>query len=499
MSRSTDTINKGGPAYSSLQQHDRDNDRSAVTTTSPQDRGYLGWRILNELNRDAWLLMGSKAVRLYSYGYLAVILVIYLQSLPSMTDASIGLLFTGTLLGDAMISLYLTSHADHIIGRKNTLLIGSAIAITTSIVFATSANFTVLLLTGILGVISPSGSEMGPFMAIELSSLSQVTTDAQRTYLMAWYNLFGSLSSALGALSCGIIVTYLMHSGYDLRSAGSSVLMLYATVQTLQFIMFAFLSSAIEVPATTTANGSVKSPRESQGFLGLHKSKWIVFQLSLLFMLDSFAGSFVLQSIISAWFYDRYHTASTTLGTIVFNCNIAAGVSALFAAQIAGQIGLVLTMVVTHLPSNVLLILVPLMPNETLAIVMICLRYCISQMDVPTRNAYVQGVVDPDERSAANGITNVVRSIGASIGPYLCGLLLASENPSYKSYPFYIAGGLKIVYDLLLLWKFRALQSTSDTHLQNKPPQSAATNTTQPYQLASNNDEEEVIELIVKK
>ena len=152
----------------------------------------------------------------------------------------------------------------------------------------------------------------------------------------------------------------------------------------------------------------------------------------------------------------RYNTSYATLGTIVFICNIVAGVSALFAARLADNIGLILTMVVTHVPSNVLLILVPLMPTETLAIVMLCARFCISQMDSPTRNAYVQGVVDPDERSAANGVTNVVRSIGASSGPYLAGLLYS--NPRLMNYPWIIAGLLKILYDFLLLYNMYSVR-----------------------------------------
>jgi MFS family permease len=441
---------------------------SSVPTTTI-DRGWLGWKILLEFNRDTWVLMGSKAVRLYSYGFLAVMLVIYLRTL-SFSNSNIGVLLTLTLLGDAVVSIYLTSHADHTIGRKNSLLIGSGIAVLTSFIFALSDNFFILLGAGILGVISPSGGEMGPFMAIELSSIAQVSTSEQLTTLMAWYNLCGSVFAALGALSCGAILTLFANVGMSF--ACRRVLYVYASIQIVQFSLFTFLSSAIEVPPPTILSVDVSSSRictmqcEETSFLGLQRSKKIVFHLSLLFMLDSFAGSFVLQSIISSWLYDTFHTSSNTLGDIIFFCNIIAGISALFAVQIARTIGLLLTMVVTHLPSNILLILVPIMPNETAAIVMLCLRFSISQMDVPTRNAYVQGVVDADERSAANGVTNVVRSIGASIGPLLCGLLMS--YPQYRNFPFYVAGSLKIVYDLLLLRRFQSLKSTSDFHQTTK-------------------------------
>ena len=152
----------------------------------------------------------------------------------------------------------------------------------------------------------------------------------------------------------------------------------------------------------------------------------------------------------------RYDTSPSTLGKLVFVCNIVAGVSALFAAKLADRIGLILTMVVTHVPSNILLIIVPLMPTETMAIIMLCFRFSISEMDNPTRNAYVQGVVHPDERSSANGVTNVARSIGASTGPYLAGLLFA--NGITMDYPWYIAGLLKILYDILLLYNMQSIK-----------------------------------------
>mmetsp|Transcript_17670 Transcript_17670/g.39183 ORF Transcript_17670/g.39183 Transcript_17670/m.39183 type:complete len:211 (-) Transcript_17670:83-715(-) len=150
-------------------------------------------------------------------------------------------------------------------------------------------------------------------------------------------------------------------------------------------------------------------------------------------------------------YYDtyRFNTSGVHLGSVVFACNLVAGISALFAARLADKIGLILTMVVTHLPSNVLIMLLPLMPTEAWAMAVLIARYSISQMDVPTRNAYIQGVVEPDERSAANGVTNVVRSLGASTGPYLAGLLF---QRGLNSWPFFIAGGVKIVYDVLLLW-----------------------------------------------
>ena len=181
-----------------------------------------------------------------------------------------------------------------------------------------------------------------------------------------------------------------------------------------------------------------------------------MFKLSALFSLDAFAGGFVLQSILAYWFYVRFNVQPALLGSIFFGANVLAGLSALVAARVAKKIGLVHTMVVTHIPSNILLILVPFMPNLPLAITVLLMRFSISQMDVPTRQSYTMAVVSPDERSAAAGITGIARTTGASIAPVVTGPLLA--NSALLSFPFVIAGGLKIIYDLLLYRSFKAIK-----------------------------------------
>jgi MFS family permease len=428
----------------------------------------LGFEVLRNIHRDAALLFLAKSVRMFSFGFLAVCMALYLQELGFSVDA-VGELFMLTLLGDAVISLFITSHGDKW-GRRWTLLLSTVIAVITSIIFAAVGNFWVLMVTAILGVISPSGAEIGPFMPIEISGLAQVSPDSHRTRLLAWYNLLSSVSSAVGALLCGGLIRAFQNGGYPMLMCYRAMMIIYAILQSFKLPLFYNLSEAVEVPPK---DATVKNANPVSLFLGLHKSKGIVMKLSALFMLDAFAGTFVLQSLLSAWFYATYGTSAEKLGAIVFVCNIVAGVSALFAAKLADHIGLIMTMVVTHMPSNVLLILVPLMPNEALAITMLCFRFCISQMDVPTRNAYVQGVVDPDERSAANGVTNVVRSIGGSLGPYIGGLLYAQH--SLSSVPFFIAGGLKIVYDISLLLSMRHVKP--DTERAAPVPETSPTET----------------------
>ena len=175
----------------------------------------------------------------------------------------------------------------------------------------------------------------------------------------------------------------------------------------------------------------------------------------MLFILDSFAGALVLQSLLAYWFHTRFGVEPASLGSLFFGANLLAGFSALIAARVAARIGLVNTMVFTHLPANVFLLLTPLMPTFPLAAAMVLLRYSTAQMDVPTRQAYIMAVVAPDERSAASGIITLARTGASALGPVAAGVLF---NASFMSAPFFIAGGLKIVYDLLLLWQFRHIR-----------------------------------------
>jgi predicted MFS family arabinose efflux permease len=235
-------------------------------------------------------------------------------------------------------------------------------------------------------------------------------------------------------------------------AAFQPILLVYSAIGAGLLVGFHFLSPAIESSNTKTTN-------RDNTFLGLHRSKRTVFKLSLLFALDAFAGALVIQSVIAYWFHLRFQLDPSHIGAIFLFANIFAGISALAAGWLARRIGLINTMIFTHLPSNILLILVPLMPNVYLAILVLLLRFSISQMDVPTRQAYTMEVVSPDERSAAAGITAVARSIGATLSPMLGTMMIS--NSTWMSVPFFIAGGLKIVYDILLYQAFVNRKSDS--------------------------------------
>jgi MFS family permease len=399
------------------------------------------------MNRDVYILFATRIARMFSYGLLAVILALYLAQ-AGLSDPEIGLLLTLTLLGDALVSLWITTHADRI-GRKRMLLVGGALMVSAGIVFAATRNFYLLLLAATIGVISPSGYEVGPFLPIEQSALAQITPDAQRTRIFAWYQLAGSLATATGSLAGGGFAQILQNTGISPLSSYRFIILAYAGLGLLLSALIAFLTSSVEVPANISPNTQVNA-------LGLGQSSKTVFKLAGLFSIDAFAGGFVVQSLVAYWFHLRFGVSPATLGAIFFGANIFAGISALSAAWIAGKIGLLNTMVFTHVPSNILLILVPLMPNLPLAITVLLLRFSISQMDVPTRQSYTLAVVSPEERSAAAGITGIARTLGASLAPVIATPLIGI--PALLGMPFILAGGLKIIYDLGLYISFKAIK-----------------------------------------
>jgi len=411
---------------------------------------------------DVRLLFATRIARLFAYGFLSVVLLLYLAEL-GLDENRIGLLLTLTLIGDTIISLAITTTADRI-GRKGMLIFGAVLVVFAGALFASTSNFLLLLIAATVGVISPSGNEVGPFLSIEQAALSQLISAERRTQIFAWYNLSGSFATALGALAGGVLAQSLQGAGISSLGSYRVIVIAYAAMGAVLSFMFAWLSPAAEAPAapkdlTGTPPQARHRGRRIYDILGLPRSGPVVLKLSALFSLDAFAGAFILQSIVAYWFHVRYGVQPAALGGIFFGGNILAGISALSASWLARRIGLINTMVFTHVPSNVLLILVPLMPNLSLAIAMLLLRFSISQMDVPTRQSYTMAVVDPGERSAAGGVTSVARSAGSSLAPVLAGKLLSA---SMLNAPFFLAGGLKIVYDVLLYRSFRASQANEE-------------------------------------
>lgn len=402
---------------------------------------------MEKLGFDFHGLFAARFLRLFAYGFLSVSLTLYLTKL-GISEQLVGFLLTLALFGDIFISLAITTSADRL-GRRRMLIISALLIILAGGVLASTDNIWLIGLAALVGVISPSGGEIGPFLSIEQAALTQLIADKERTRIFAWYNLTGSFATALGALASGVLVQSLQHHGLTELASYRSVLVVYAGIGGLLGLLFVTLSSRIEIrPAE-------KNVQTANRF-GLHKSKATVAKLSGLFALDAFGGGFIIQSILAYWVYRRFQVQPVILGSIFFGANILAGISALLAERLARRIGLINTMVYTHIPSNILLMLVPFMPTLSAAIAVLLLRASISQMDVPTRQSYTMAVVSPDERSAASGITTIARSVGALVSPSLAGWLLAI--PGMLAAPFLLAGSLKIVYDLLLYRSFRALK-----------------------------------------
>src|SRR5215831_15500349 len=328
------------------------------------------------LTQDGKLLFVTRFVRLFSYGMLAVVLVFYLTGI-GLSEFQIGLLLTLTLAGDTAVSLALTTQADWI-GRRRMLVMGAILMAGAGLAFAFTKNFLLLVLAGTIGVISPSGNEVGPFLSIEQAALSEVITSETRTAVFAWYALTGAIATAAGSLFGGVLTASLQTLTLTAVRSQRVVVLLYAAMGLVLGIAFGRLSSAAEVHP--------RPPRSSRvaRLLGVGESRTVVFRLGALFALDAFGGGFVIQSFTAYWFYLRFGVQPATLGGIFFGANLLAGISALLASRLAARIGLVRTMVFTHLPSNVLLLLVPMMPSLHLATFVLLVRFSISQMDVPT-------------------------------------------------------------------------------------------------------------------
>jgi predicted MFS family arabinose efflux permease len=386
------------------------------------------------LSRDGWLLFATCGVRSFAYGFLSVILGLYLDTV-GLSPAAI---FTAALAGGAVMTIIITAVADRF-GRRALLIVGAVLMALAGSIFALSRDPVLLMIAAVVGTISPSGKEVGPFLSIEQAILPQTTHDQQRTAIFSVYNLVGSFAGAVGALAVAIpfLLSLSPINGYRFLLWG------YVFAATVMAVLFALLSRQVE-----TKNRASLQSRQ----FGVHKSRQIVAKLAGLFALDAFAGGFIVQSIVAYWFYLRFKTDLNSLAGIFFGTNFLSALSFLAAPAIARRFGLLNAMVFTHLPSNFLLLFVPLMPTLELAVIMLLVRNSLSQLDVPTRQSYTMAVVDVDERAASAGILSVARNAGAAVAPLFTGAILAVPT---LGLPFLLAGGLKIIYDLWIFAVFR--------------------------------------------
>ena len=417
---------------------------------------------------DARLLFAARFVRLFAFASMTVVLLLLLAA-AGIAGERVGVLLTLVMVGDLGISFFLTTGADRF-GRKRTLLVGAALALFAALIFGSSSSFVLLLVAGTIGVVSPGGAEVGPFQAVEQAALADLRVRdggdvAKVAATFGRYQFVGEAAKALGSLAAGAMVDGARASGADELTALRRPVLLFGGAALLKALLYSCLSSGIEVGGGRRSAGEDDGDRPRAKLCGVvsvglrPESLPTVLKLSALFAVDSFGGGFTMLTFLSFWFQNRWGLQLASLGGVLAAVNVVAGVSSMAAGCMVRRFGAVETMVFTHLPSNVLLMLVPLMPSAGAAVGMLILRFTISQMDVPARQAYVAMLIDADERSAAGGITTVARSIGLIFSPLLLGPFMAAP-PRTVSFdaPFYIAGGVKSVYDVAVWWHFRSVK-----------------------------------------
>ena len=384
-------------------------------------------------------LIAARALRAFGDGFVSLLLPLYLIDLGYDT-VTVGLIASATLLGSGAMTLTvgLTAHRYH----YRTLLLAAAAAMAaTGLGFAAFTDLWPLLVIAVVGTLNPSSGDVSVFLPMEHAVLARVVDDRNRTAVFARYALAGTLVAAIGSLAAGTPSVIGAWTGWPQRACLQSM-----------FIVYAMLGVAIALvyyglPRSFTSTAKPVAP--------LGPSRRAVFTLAALFSLDSFGGGFVVQSLVALWLYQRYGLSPAMAGTLFFATGVMSALSYLVAVRIAKRIGLVNTMVFTHLPANLCLIAIPFANDLFIAIALLCVRSLLSQMDVPTRSSYVMAIVTPEERPAAASITAVPRSLASAASPFLAGYLLSLST---FGWPLVAAGGIKIAYDLLLLAMFRRVR-----------------------------------------
>jgi MFS family permease len=382
-------------------------------------------------------LLAARALRAFGDGYVALLLPAYLLEL-GFGPLAVGIMATATLFGSGLLTLVVGLYA-HRYRQRSLLLAASVLMAATGIGFACLTGYWPLLLIAFVGTLNPSSGDVSLFLPLEHAALSRLTDDGRRTAVFARYSVVGSLVSALGALSAGLPAWVARAAGIPVVEAMQAMFALYAVLAGLAALAYRGL------PATAP----VDAARRTAPLTTASKN---VYVLAALFSLDAFAGGFVVQSMLALWLYQAFALSLADAGTLFFWMGLLTALSYLVAVRVADRIGLVNTMVFTHLPSSLCLIAIPFVPTLSHVIVLLFIRSALSQMDVPTRSSYVMAIVSPPERPAAASVTSVPRSLASAMGPLLAGSLLGA---SAFGWPLLIAGILKIVYDLLLLGRFR--------------------------------------------
>ena len=390
---------------------------------------------------DAHRLVAARACRGFADGFVSVMLASYLHG-RGFSPFEISAIVTGTLLGSALLTL-LVGLAGYRLSRRRLLFASAALMLATGVGFVLATNFWVLLAVAVVGTMNPTAGDVSVFLPTEQSLLSDGAEARDRTALFARYNLGGLFAAALGALCVGVPVAVARIGGWPL-----------VEVQRVSFLLYVAVAAALVlVYSGMTREGTHEASRPA---VPLRESRSIVLRLSALFSLDSFGGGFVVDTLLTLWLFRRFDLSVETAGLIFFGTGLLAASSQLASPLLARRIGLINTMVFTHIPANVFLMLAAVMPTAPLAVTFLLARMLLSQMDVPARQSYTMAMVPPEERAAAASMTNVPRSLAAAFAPLLAGAMLTTSSASSIGWPLIAGGAIKITYDLLLLWQFRS-------------------------------------------
>ena len=389
---------------------------------------------------DAGRLVAGRALRGFADGFVSVYLAAYLQLL-GLSAVQVGAVVTATLLGSAALTLAVGLLA-HRLAARPVLLAASLLMIATGAGFALVSDFWPLLVVAFAGTLNPSSGDVSVFLPTEQAVLAAEVAPVERTHLFAYYSLGGTLCGAFGALASGLPELAAARLGWPLVDAFRAGFVLYGAIAIVIGVIYLGLR-----PPAAAASEEAKAP--------LRQARSVVLQLSALFSLDSFGGGFAVDAMLALWLFLRFDLPLAAAGTIFFAARILSAFSQLVSPRLAARIGLIETMVFTHIPANLFLILAALMPTAPLAIACLLGRMALSQMDVPARQSYVMAIVPPEERAAAASVTNVPRSLATALSPLLAGALL--QHSSF-GWPLIVGGALKLAYDLLLLAQFRRLR-----------------------------------------
>ncbi len=399
------------------------------------------------LSRDGKSILLAKGIRAFGFGFVSVILFIYLNSI-GLNVLLDGAIFSIIMVSGALFTVFGSLYADRM-GRRRYLALLSVLMAMSGLMYAATTNLTLLVVASLIGALSASGGDVGSFQSIEQAALPQTCSKERRNSMFAIYNLTGRLGAASGALFSGIPVILSLHLGSGILGNYRPLFLSYAAVALVTSLIYTTLSEDIEAEKTgrEQTNTSRLSP----------ESRSIITKLALLIGVDSFAGGFVLQSIVSFWFYTKYHVGISELSLVFFLTGILSAGAFIVSGKLADRIGAINTMVFTHLPSSIFLMLVPLAPTFALSLVFYVIRQPLSLMDVPARQSYIVSVVQPSERTVAAGVSNIASNSATAVSPSVTGLFMQFVS---LSIPFYICGVLKIAYDLTLYRNFRRVKET---------------------------------------